>query len=215
MLTSASGIRYPQSSDTTNVWQYWQNQANDIDGIVKISVATPAARNAITNVLTGLLCHEQSTNCVYVWTGTKWQLLVAPPAGYSGSITAGSLAPANGSSSELTVSTVTINDPGYTYRLDISGGLIITQNVNDARIDMRVYDNSTLIAATTKASTEVNNQYSTEMAARVYPNYSSGGLLGARTLQLRIGRNITAATTAFAVVADSFSNHFTVRVLRA
>jgi hypothetical protein len=181
----------------------------------RIPVRNQAERDALTGY-PGLEVWRLDSDATQIQgaAGT-WRTVDQPTLGYSGTVTAGSAAPASGATTEFTTSTVAVADPGYTYRLLISAALVITQNVTDSRIDLRVYDGTTLIMAASKSSTETASQYSTELAQRPYPLFTTGGLTGARTLTLRIGRYLAAAVTAFAVVNDPIINHFTIRVIPA
>lgn len=213
MANTASGYRYPVSGDAPTLWTYYQNLATDVEQRAKSSVTSAANRTGQSGMVAGQLTADTTANTLWQKTATGWQYIGGPEIFYSGTITAGSVAPPNGSSTEFTTSSVVIADPGYPYRLLLSGALVITQNVSDARVDMRVYDGPTLVAAATKPSLEVTNAYSTEMAATLYPKVGTSALTGTRTMQLRIGRNITTATTALAVAADAFINHFTIQVV--
>lgn len=72
MPTSPGGIRYPSTGGHTDLTLYYQQLAEDIDNIVKIGVASQAARLALASPAQGLLVVEKDSNRVYVKTSTGW-----------------------------------------------------------------------------------------------------------------------------------------------
>lgn len=72
MPSTSRGFRYPVSSDSTNVWQYWQNLAEDVDSLTRIPVvASIAARNALGTPYAGKAVLVAGNTHVY--DGSTWR----------------------------------------------------------------------------------------------------------------------------------------------
>lgn len=80
-LTTPRGIRYPESTDHTRLWEHIQNTATDIDGQLGADVCTAATRPA--SPTTGWLIYETDTRLQRIWDGSAWQIVGLSGAWYS------------------------------------------------------------------------------------------------------------------------------------
>lgn len=78
--TTYGSLRYPLSTASPNVNQDIQNLASDIDQKVRVLVANPTARNALSAKYDGMHVYEQSTQRTFRWnaTGTRWDYVSGP-----------------------------------------------------------------------------------------------------------------------------------------
>lgn len=78
MPTTTGGLRYPSLGSATNVPLDLQNLATDVDQLVKVAVASQAARLALPSPQTGLLVLENDSGYIYRKTSTGWQFVIGP-----------------------------------------------------------------------------------------------------------------------------------------
>lgn len=72
-LTTAKGIRYPESTDNTRIWEHIQNTASDTDGLLGPKPCTSAARPS--SPFQGQQIYETDTRLLRMWDGTAWQIV--------------------------------------------------------------------------------------------------------------------------------------------
>jgi hypothetical protein len=110
--TTYNALRYPQASDSSNVWQYWQNLAEDVDQKVVTRASNSTARAALTKY-DGMLVYETTTKRFFRWdaTNTRWEYVAGPKFTWSPSLTDASNNPVTGA--PLTVSGTYILRDGW------------------------------------------------------------------------------------------------------
>lgn len=75
--TSKNKLRYPAPNDSSNVWQYWQNLAEDSDGQLIESVTNQAGRDALTP-WAGAMVFRQDTGDYESYYNGSWSRVAGP-----------------------------------------------------------------------------------------------------------------------------------------
>lgn len=222
--TPLTNSRIPDLTYAADLAQIVSNAIRDIEDNTTPAFATIAARDAAfaswvsagNTMRNGLRCFVDpqvspvlpGREMVYrggEWTGVQ-------PIYYSGAITAGSRA----DGVAYTASQIDIPDPGFKYRLAVSASLLVTQNIADARLDLKIYTpTGTVVSTVTKGSKVINEPYSIDHPTRLLPAAGVTAYTGARSIYLRLDRTPAGATSAYAVSDDPLVNHFTVALVPA
>lgn len=80
-LTTAKGIRVPESTDNTRIWEHIQNAATDIDALLGAKPCTASTRPS--SPFQGQQIYETDTRLLRMWDGTAWQIVTLIGAWYA------------------------------------------------------------------------------------------------------------------------------------